>query len=74
MTQQTLLIKNFNHKTEEKATPVGSTALIFMFLLNKENIKNQVRLLPVSFKQTLFISYHMMISISMNQITQCFAT
>ena len=26
-----LLIKNFNHETENKATPVGLTALILMF-------------------------------------------
>jgi len=39
-----------NRETENKATHVGSTALIFMSLLNGEIIKAQVRLLPEYFK------------------------
>jgi len=45
-----LLIKDFNHEIEDKATHVGSTALLLMFIPNEENIKTQVRLLPVPFK------------------------
>ena len=42
--------KGFNHKTGDKATHVGSTALTFMFLLNGEIFKNKVRILLVHFK------------------------
>ena len=66
--------QDFNHDTENKATPAGLTALTLMSLLNGEIIKSKVRSLPVSFKQPLFSSYDMIVSISRNQFTQCFAT
>ena len=49
ITPKILLIKDFNHETEKKATHVGSTALMLMFLPNRENIKTQLRLLTVPF-------------------------
>jgi len=49
-----LLINNFNHETEYKVTHVGSIVFTLMFLLNGENIKTQVRSLPVSYKKICF--------------------
>jgi len=75
ITSKILLIKNLDRETENKATLVGSTALVIMFLLNKENIKNQVRLLPVYFKFSMFINATNYISIlSMNHLSIVFAT
>jgi len=48
--------KNLNYETENKATSVGSTVLTIIFLLNGEGIKIQVRLLPVSFKNSTCLS------------------
>ena len=50
MMPKILVIKNFNHETENKATPVDSTALTFMSLLSGEVFKNKVRSLPILFK------------------------
>ena len=43
--------QNFNYGTEDKVTHISSTVLTFMFLLNGESIKSQVRSLPVSFQK-----------------------
>ena len=51
LTHLPALIKHLNHEIEIiKVTPVGLTALTIILLLNEENIKTQVRLLPVSFR------------------------
>jgi len=71
ITPKILLIKDFNYETKDKATHIGSTALMLMFLPNGENIKTQVHSLPVSFKQPLFPSYDMIISNSMNYSMFC---
>jgi len=58
ISSKTLLIKNLNSETQNKATPVGSTVLTLMSLLNGEIIKIQVRLLPVHFKLSHVYQYY----------------
>jgi len=43
-------MKHLNHETENKATPVGSTAFTFMSLLNGGIFKNKARFIACAFQ------------------------